>query len=93
MYELPFAGRGGSPCPQQSKEQKTLYVMDLVKQPYKAPTLTAVTFKLEKGFSTSMVMQTLTLDIFPIENDEHYVESRTGGGYWGGNDWENHWND
>ena len=64
--------------------------MYIVKKTSKAPTLTTVTFKVEKGYASSLVMQTLTLDILPIENDEHYVESRTDGGYWGGNDWENH---
>ena len=61
--------------------------MDTVKQPYKAPTLTVVTFKVEKGYASSLVMQTLNLDIFLIENDNHFVESRTDGGCWGGNDW------
>ena len=41
-----------------------------MKQPYTAPTLTVVTFKVEQGFTGSLEGSPLTFDMFTYDNDE-----------------------
>ena len=50
------------------------------KKHYEAPVLTVVTFQMERGYSSSLM-----LGLSPGEGDQS-IEQRQDGGNWGGND-------
>ena len=65
-------------------------IVNKEKRPYEAPALTAVTFKMEKGYLASI--EFLSHDLF-LDNEQVHgdnCESRENGGSWGGSEnWVN----